>query len=358
MIGLESASTEGEQFEKEFSPTAYLDRYYPPLTDVLDFTEEVSTTGGPDRPINIAEIAHRYDEPQPEAIENICLIDWQRRVVKQLLQDFPNGVGTALEVGSGPTIFQHAITSLAAEQIIHLDFLHDNHKQARLDKNQIMKLENENPHWQTYFEAGREVLVRDKELLTLLRSREQAGGVAASRARRTLGSLNDMAGSGLHHQLAVTPIRHVMGDIFAENFTIPDAERTRTADTSLKQVTPESQFNFVSSHFVAESATHNPKRWEAGMLNLISTVKPGGYLSLAAIRNAEWYASGETPMPATPVDETNLRTFLVEHGFEMTDQQILVGSDKEVNGYDGMVFILARKPKSERTDPDNKPKRD
>ena len=65
---------------------------------------------------------------------------------------------------------------------------------------------------------------------------------------------------------------------------------------------------------------------------------------MASVRNAERYAVGEgETLPAASVNENDFQTILSDAGFEILHAKTLVGLDKKDVGYDGMVFIFAKR---------------
>ena len=111
----------------------------------------------------------------------------------------------------------------------------------------------------------------------------------------------------------------------------------------VNSATRESAIELVTSNFTIESATSDKDKWRDGMQHIMDKVKSCGYLAISAIRNSSWYKVGGEKMPAVAINETELAEVLTANGFKILDQRVLEGSNKEKDGYDGMIFIFACK---------------
>lgn len=110
---------------------------------------------------------------------------------------------------------------------------------------------------------------------------------------------------------------------------------------------PLEHYDVVSANFVVESITADEKGWRQGLDSLLSYVKPGGLLSLTSIRGAKYWKINDKKFPAFSVsaslitEELRARGFVIEIVHEI-DAQITEQNHPSYEGYDGMVFIVAR----------------
>lgn len=119
-------------------------------------------------------------------------------------------------------------------------------------------------------------------------------------------------------------------------------------NASEDELTAGVQFDVVSSHFVAESISSTEKQWKTAMQNTRERIKPGGYLLMSVIQNAEYWVSGGKKYPSYPVDYSKLHRELSALGFEVISEGNVVADiadplDPNYEGYDGFLFVLARK---------------
>mgnify|MGYP000181446558 CR=1 FL=1 len=121
-----------------------------------------------------------------------------------------------------------------------------------------------------------------------------------------------------------------------------DAFNPHLDDIALKQ------YDVVSANFVVESITVDVKGWRRCLDSLLSYVKPDGLLSLTSIRGATYWKIKDKKFPAFSVsansitEELRARGFVIEIIHEI-DAQITEQSHPGYEGYDGMVFIMARR---------------
>lgn len=107
-------------------------------------------------------------------------------------------------------------------------------------------------------------------------------------------------------------------------------------------------YDVVSANFVAESIAFDDISWRAGLDSILSYVKPGGLLSMTAIRGATYWMTGNKKFPAYYVDAKSLNDELTLRGYEIQmlteiDAEITDVNHQNYEGYDGMVFLLAKK---------------
>ncbi len=112
--------------------------------------------------------------------------------------------------------------------------------------------------------------------------------------------------------------------------------------------TPRKQYDMVSVNFVAESISKTEEDWHKSLDSILNYVKPGGQLCMTAIRGAEYWVSGGKQFPAFSVTAKMLENEILNRGFtlemiEEIDAEIMDKAAPEYEGYDGMVFVLARR---------------
>ena len=110
---------------------------------------------------------------------------------------------------------------------------------------------------------------------------------------------------------------------------------------------PLKQYDVVSANFVAESISFDEATWKKSLDSLLLYLRPGGLLSMTAIRGATYWKIGEKKFPAFNVDarliseELTARLFAIEMIDEI-DAEISDPEHPDYEGYDGMVFVLGR----------------
>lgn len=326
-----------EIFEKKFGPQDYMRTYYPENLD----TEKLLWASGmmqkeyasSDR-VSIQKIMEVANIPA-EVAENLAIFDFQREISRKLLEAYPQDKIEVLDVGGGPTIYQHMTMSLEAGNITHSEFLEQN----RAEVIQWLNDEDGAYNWDAYFDLVKKILQGDKDYQAVLSQQlENDDPEIASHARMVrdiLGAANsDNFKAHLRERLNG---KVVSGDVFRSDLGL-----TRSKYDVVSSTGREGAVDMVTSNFTIESATSDRSKWEEGVKNIASKVKKGGFLALTAIRNAEWYQVGEEKMPAVKVDEEDIQEILQKEGFEILQLKILEGSKKDIVGYDGMVFCFAR----------------
>ncbi len=320
-----------ELFQKNFGPRDYLTTYYPHDVDAGQLLATLRVVRKEFDAQGIIDIEKTVKDTgtAPETVENLVIMDFQRTLLRYLAKEFPRGNGAVLEVGGGPTIYQHIALSLAAGHIVHSEFLEGN-------RNEVHQWLHEGEgayNWDPYFNLMKMMLAEDPEYQALLV--EQSGSEDAQIKThvdlvKQILTTEDLT---LYKERVRRCLKGVtaFGDLFHPNLGW---------DTP---VTREWILDLVVSNFAAESATDDRAKWETGMRNIMSFVRPGGLLSLGAIRNASWYQVGSERMPAVSINEVDMREICAKEGFTILETRVLTGSPKEAVGYDGMVFMLARK---------------
>ncbi len=121
--------------------------------------------------------------------------------------------------------------------------------------------------------------------------------------------------------------------------------RTFTCDANHPQPIAEPRaYDILVSSFCAESATDNLAQWRRFFRNIISLLKPSGYLILSALKGATCYSVGEKLFPAVSIRENDLTQTLIEEGFD--PQSIVLESipaDRPWRRYEGLMVAMAKK---------------
>jgi len=139
-----SFQDEEKDFIDDFDPQEYIDLYYPPIdpTIFIKVSEvlsscETSEEGSPLRILDIQKIEKKFKTEDSsfntEALENYCIYDFIiRHVLPCLLEKRPDDHFTILDIGGGPTIYQHIPLALVADSITHGEFLSANRETIEL----------------------------------------------------------------------------------------------------------------------------------------------------------------------------------------------------------------------------------
>lgn len=330
------ADKEKETFEKGFDPREYLRTYYPPpdIVKLLWASEMVSQGYAKGPLMDIRQMVEEFNV-SPEIAENIAIFDFQKAVAKKLLSAYPQDNIHVLDVGGGPTIYQHIAMSLQAGNITHSEFLEQNRKEV------TSWLNNEEGayNWDGYFELIRTMFSRDEEYQNIvqgqLKSEDEQTRNHATLVKNLIEGDVENFKAHLRKELGQNVVQ---GDVFTPTLGLENGKQYDVASHGR-----EGTVEMLTSNFTIESATGDRAKWEQGMKNITAKIKSGGFLALTAIRNAEWYAVGEEKMPAVKVNEDDLKEILEKEGFQIADMRVLEGSDQENVGYDGMVFVFAQK---------------
>lgn len=316
----------------------YLETYYPSIFHAGDFIRALQALQvlREEQKINISRL-RESTHLASEVIENAAILDFLMIVWIKCYQFFPSSGLCVVDIGGGPTVYQHILASLHAETIIHAEYLEENRKEVEI----FLERQNESYDWSRYTQVVREMLSREEEYMTLLESfRQSPKENVRINAEKIRTVLTDRSG-GLLEELVRTRIHSVVScDIFNSSLNLSP---TNNFTQTLKKVRPLGLAEIVSCYFVPESVATNKNDWEFSMGNIISKVAPNGYFIMMAIRNAEWYASGEVRIEAYPIDEVSIREYLLKKNFKIIELKVLIGSDKKTHGYDGMVFVFAQK---------------
>ena len=331
-------ASEQRVFREKFDPRDYIQTYYPESIDTPLLLRVLQGMHGrhPSANIDIRDLAANVDISH-ETAENLLIFDFQRVVAKNVLKAFPRDHINVLDVGGGPTIYQHIAISLEAGSITHSEFLEQNRDEAQKWVSDAEGAYN----WDAYLNLMQKMLQNDPEYQDILNQQTQSEEEQIrSHALQVKNIIESPDITELKKYVRERLNGHIVhGDVFQSDLGMRNQNRYDVVNSSSR----ESSAEVITSNFTVESATGDRSVWERGMRNIMGKVKPGGFLALTAIRNAEWYKVGEEKMPAVKIDEGDITSICKEGGFQMQELRILKGSHKETVGYDGMIFVLARK---------------
>lgn len=273
-----------------------------------------------------------------EAIENAAIFYFLQTVSYRLLEIFPSGDATLLDVGGGPTIYQHIPLSLNVSAIIHTDFLPENREEVH----KYLLADDDAYIWKGYYAAVQEILRTDERYQSLLDAQIKSGRSDVRKHAELVQKIifSPDVGAFEKHLRNIMVKTILPCDVFSPAL---EENGSNSLKHALRSVTREGFPDIISAHFLVESATESYETWKQGVLHLLERLSPGGYLIMTAIRNASWYRVGTNKVPAVSVDECDVRKFLEEHDIVVEDMQVLIGSNKENHGYDGMIFVFGRK---------------
>ncbi len=109
-------------------------------------------------------------------------------------------------------------------------------------------------------------------------------------------------------------------------------------------------YDIVMTNFCAESATADRVQWHVYMSNIVSVLKPGGWLVISALKGASRYSVGDASFPAVEIFEDDLVELLDEAGFSRKCLDVQsVAADRPTRDYQGLIFAAAQKTPA-RTD--------
>ncbi|MBI2048452.1 MAG: hypothetical protein HYT30_00795 [Parcubacteria group bacterium] len=311
-----------------FDAAAYIATYYPPVADVdqlVRIARIIRDRYTQRKALDIRSIVAEHAVPI-EVVENVAVFDFQRAIARLLLKEFPRGDARILDVGGGPTIYQHIALSPSASHITHAEYSEENRALAA----RWVREEEGATDWDSYFMLVKRILKSDRYYVAILNKLLKSGDArVVARADQVRSMLApDHLDVFKHH------VRTCIGetiphcDIFDPSLALPHTDL----------------YDIVTSNFVVESATKNSAEWETGMKHVAQRVRPHGFFIHTAIKNARWYkVGGSARLPSTAISEEHLEAFCKKHGFRILELRSLNGSDAVHNGYEGMVFLAARK---------------
>lgn len=335
-----------ETFEKNFKAIEYLRTYYGEEERTQDFEDQVVAALGRIREhlannngkIKLIDIINYAGLPAGETreLEDIIIFNFQSMVAQKLLEEYPKDKIKVLDVGGGPTIYQHMIICLAAGDITHSEFLKNNQKEVEKWLND----EQDSFDWNAYFKLVKKILKNDPKFQDIITNQlKDNDEEIRSHATMINNVLNDEDITEFKVQLKKSlGKKTVSGNVF-----LPDLGLTDPKQYDMVTASKEGGVELLTSNFCVESATSDRFLWKKGIKNIVGKVKLNGYLALTIIRNADYYKVGEKILPATPIIEEEIEEILKENGCEILFTQVLTGFDKEDLGYDGTVLVFAKK---------------
>lgn len=312
----------------------YLETYYPSQFDEESFQAALVSIGqhfdsGQEK-LDVTEFSSCYKLAH-EVVENASILYHLLSIAESIAHSTHGQNVSVLDVGGGPTLYQHIPMALISDAIVHAEPLEENRKEV-LD---YLAQSDGAYDWNAYIRATGTFLMRSRLRFPELSSRlEEISDALPEESRLALEAA---------WRLLITERiagRVVPCDAFRPNLELASGTELRDA---LNAADMANGVMLVESNFLLESATNSLEQWGRGLDALTNRVAPGGFLSMMAIRNARWYRSGEERVPAVPVDESFLRQELERRSFVLDQVRVLTGSDSQSFGYDGMVFLLANK---------------
>jgi hypothetical protein len=337
-----------DPFLEGFDPVAYLKEFYPALDSkisarVLEIISELhlEIKEGDISRIDIRPIREMITrefgdsgEKTLESIENICIFRFMlQTAIPEILKQKPEDHLRILDVGGGPTIYQHILLMGISKpgSIFHTEYLDANRSEVERWISGASEFD-----WKSYFAFYQAYLARNPDVFLGATKEVQ------DRFRWMEKETPEALEAYLRTQIAaVLPV-----DVFREDLGISGEHALQ--DPDVVHIGKEGSAQLVTSNFCIESATPSEEQWKKGIRNVAAQVPEGGFLLMTAIRNAKKYKVGLHEMPAVPVDAQKLSQTLREEGFHMLSISELIGSDLATVGYDGMVFVLAQRKEHQK----------
>jgi hypothetical protein len=107
-------------------------------------------------------------------------------------------------------------------------------------------------------------------------------------------------------------------------------------------------YQIVSANFVLEAITQELADWDALIDNVLTLVKPNGYLIICTVVGASSYRVGELYYPATPITPEIATAKLRQRNFSITLTHSVAAEHQERQGYEGIFMVLAQNSHSLR----------
>ncbi len=210
---------------------------------------------------------------------------------------FGEGEATLLELGGGPTLYQLMNIMNEVKEIHFTDFVEDNLNEVRLWKDNDPRAYD----WNQFLEAA-------------LMLRKDSAKVTSEEVKVSEEELRNK----------ITHIGHC--DIFKPDLGV---EREN--------------YDIISTHFVAESATSSRTEWQKALGNIHRKLAPKGLLIMSALRGAKGsYKVLEKEFPAVELYEDDMEKGLQAAGFSVIRISSIHTEDKS-NNYEGFMFVVAQK---------------
>lgn len=319
-----------------FNPDAYNQHYYGEIKPEVagkigELIQSVEQTTGNHSLLELDKLRQALApvqlETTTEILENAAIYDFVfRKVLPTIIRQKPDDHLKVLDVGGGPSVYQHIPLMGISDSITHAEYALQNREAVK----QWQRGEG-TFSWETYFDYFGQYLTQHPDVFS----------AAEPDVQQRLQGLAAASSSELESELRARLTSVVPVNIFRDDLGLVEDEGYDLVDVSA-----EGDGLLVTSNFCIESATPSRDDWERGISNVAARVAPGGFLLMTAIRNAQWYQVGEERMPAVPIVGKDLETTLSERDFEILELTEMVGSDSAATGYDGMIFLLARKKAS------------
>ncbi len=315
-----------------FSAHDYAHMYYPPIRNAkafLPLARFVRKQYEQSPILDLRAVMQEMPGVEYIAAENIVILDFQRFVVRELLPSFEDGEAVILDIGGGPTIYQHIALSLIAKRIVHSEYSEENRNEVW----QWINKEEKSFRWEGYFDLVRYMLQEDEVVVKEVLRQKQMYPLYARGTILSYLLTTEIQISVLQQYVRdlITDVAH--GDVFKKDLDLP--------------VEVPAKFDVVTCNFVIESATGDCAQWEIGMKNSIAHIQQGGYFVLTSIKDCDWYSVGDKKVPACNVDEHDIKEICERNGIRVIAQRVLNGCDKATFGYEGMVFTLGQFGKPE-----------
>lgn len=225
--------------------------------------------------------------------ENLALL----RFLSDTYAALPKG-GVLLDFGGGPTIYP-LISAVTRVDEVHLsDYLPANLDEVRrwLDRDPLAF------DWDPFIE----------QVLEIETGRPGSPEAVEERAHRIRGRVTRLLSC--------------------------DASRSPPLDSEA------APYDVVQTNFCAESATAHSETWRQFMANILSLLKPGGWLVMSALRGASCYAVGSRHFPAVEIYEDDLLELFTRSGLQADEARIqVIPADRETRDYAGLIVAVARK---------------
>lgn len=320
-----------------FDPVSYMKEFYAELNPVfalrvMEIIENSEQKEGTKTVIDIRTIQEIMKKESMdfgikslESLENCCINDFMlRKAVPEILKDRPEDHLKILDIGGGPTIYQHIPLMGITDSITHSEYL-----KANRDEINNWKDGKSNFNWKSFFATYKSYLETHPDISknATQEVQDHFKEITSQEIEKTENQLREKIKNVLYV------------DVFRENLGMVEDDES----FDLIKIGKEGSIGLITSNFCIESATDNHEFWERGIANVTAKVPKDGFLLMTAIRNASWYKVGDEQMPAVPVNAESLSVELKKQGFEIKIVSEIIGSEKEVVGYDGMVFVLAKR---------------
>lgn len=104
-------------------------------------------------------------------------------------------------------------------------------------------------------------------------------------------------------------------------------------------------YDIVASNFCAESITTDKVQWKLATKNIFSLLKTGGLGVISALEGAESYTVNNKLFPAVNISEFDLRSVLIEIGFDRFSLSTSKIEASENRGYKGIILLIGKKIK-------------